>query len=289
MIKTILVPATASETDGAVFEAALSVARMFSAHLDFLHVRVDPVQAIAAMGSGDIGGTMAAASLLDGWIAEAVQREERAEGQFRSFCERAGVAITQTPPGPADVSAEWHREIGREPVWLVEYAQACDLIAIARPIDGEGISTGTLAAALLETGRPLLITGTGPMQAPAENVAIAWKPTAEAARAVSAAMPFLAKSKIITILTVEEKDRRGEESAVKLAATLRWHGLTVNVRHLDPGEGSTANTLLTAADQMGIGLLVMGGYGHSRFQEFVFGGFTVEVLRGVTLPVLMAH
>jgi hypothetical protein len=43
---------------------------MFSAHFDFLHVRIDPLEAIAALGSADIGGTMAAASLIDGWIAE---------------------------------------------------------------------------------------------------------------------------------------------------------------------------------------------------------------------------
>jgi nucleotide-binding universal stress UspA family protein len=218
-----------------------------------------------------------------------VQREERAEGQFRSFCERERVAITHTPPGPADVSAEWHREIGREPAWLVEYGQACDLIAIGRPVDGGGVAAGTLAAALLETGRPLLIPGTGPMQAHADTVAISWKPTAQAARAVSAAMPLLAKSKNITILTVGEQDRVDEESAAKLATTLRWHGLTLTARHLHPGEGSAADILLAAAGQIGAGLLVMGGYGHGRLQEFVFGGFTEEVLRHAELPVLMAH
>lgn len=36
-------------------------------------------------------------------------------------------------------------------------------------------------------------------------------------------------------------------------------------------------------------LLVMGGYGHSRLREFVFGGFTQRVLDAADLPVLMAH
>jgi nucleotide-binding universal stress UspA family protein len=289
MIKTILVPATASDTDGVVFETALSVARLFSAHLDFLHVQVDPLQEIVAMGSGDIGGTMAITSLLDGWIAEAKQREERARGQFRSFCDRERLAITPTPPVPLGVTAEWHQEVGREPTWVVEYGQACDLITIGRPIDGGGISSDTLETALFETGRPLLIPGAGSMQAPAETIAIAWKPTAQAARAVGAALPFLANAKSITILTVGENERVGEESSAKLVAALAWHGLKVSTRHLQPGDGSAADTLLTAARRMGVGLLVMGGYGHSRFREFMFGGFTEQVARSADLPVLMMH
>jgi nucleotide-binding universal stress UspA family protein len=289
MIKTILVPATASESDGGVFEASLSVARMFSAHLDFLHVQIDPLQAIVAMGSGDTGGTMAAASLLDGWIAEAKQREKRAEGQFRSFCDREQLAIARTSSLSSGVSAEWHHEIGHEPAWVVEYGQACDLIVIGRPIGGEGVSSDTLEAALVETGRPLLIPGADLTQALAETIAIAWKPTAQSARAVGAAMPFLAKSKNIIILTVGENERVGEESSDKLVAALTRHGLKVSSRHLQPGDGSAANTLLTAASRMSVGLLVMGGYGHSRFREFMFGGFTEEVLRGAELPVLMMH
>jgi nucleotide-binding universal stress UspA family protein len=289
MIKTILVPATASDTDGGVFETALSVARMFSAHLDFLHVQVDPLQAIVAMGSGDTGGTMAAASLLDGWIAEAEQREKRAKEQFRSFCDREQLAIAHTPSVPSGVSAEWHHGIGHEPTWVVEYGQACDLIVIGRPIDGGGASSGTLEAALFETGRPLLIPGASPTQALAETIAIAWKPTAQAARAVGAAMPFLANSKNITILTLGENERVSEESSAKLVGALAWHGLKVSARHLQPGDGSAADTLLTAASQMGVGLLVMGGYGHSRFREFMFGGFTEQVLRSAELPVLMMH
>ena len=241
------------------------------------------------MGSGDIGGTMAITSMLDGWIAEARQRAERAQCQFTSFCDRERLAITHTPPVPSGVTAEWHQEVGRESTWVVEYGQACDLITIGRPVDGGGISADTLETALFETGRPLLIPGAGSMNTPAETIAIAWKPTAQAARAVGAALPFLANSKSITILTVGENERVGEESSAKLVAALAWHGLKVSARHLQPGDGSAADTLLAAARRMGVGLLVMGGYGHSRFREFMFGGFTEQALRSADLPVLMMH
>jgi nucleotide-binding universal stress UspA family protein len=289
MIRTILVPATASGTDAVVFDAALSVARMFCAHLAFLHVRPDPLHTIAAMGSGDMSGTIAAASLIDGWIAEVVERERQAEEQFRSFCDRERLVITDTPPGPPEVSAEWHHAIGREPAWMVEYGQACDLITIGRPVDGGGVSAGTLQAALTETGRPLLIPGSGPTQAPPDAVAIAWKPTPQAARAVGAAMPFLMKSKSAIILTAGENDRATEESSGKLAAALGWHGIKVSAHQLHCGEDSAAGTLPAAAGEMRAGLLVMGGYGDSRLQELVLGGFTRQVLGGAALPVLMTH
>jgi nucleotide-binding universal stress UspA family protein len=36
-------------------------------------------------------------------------------------------------------------------------------------------------------------------------------------------------------------------------------------------------------------VLVMGGYGHSRTREIIFGGFTRRILSGADLPVLLAH
>jgi nucleotide-binding universal stress UspA family protein len=56
------------------------------------------------------------------------------------------------------------------------------------------------------------------------------------------------------------------------------------------GSGTTgpAETLLAAAHDKAA-LLVMGGYGHSRLRERVFGGFTQRILRGAEIPVLMAH
>jgi len=41
MIKTILVPATGNDMGIAVFRSALTVARPFAAHLEFLHVHVN--------------------------------------------------------------------------------------------------------------------------------------------------------------------------------------------------------------------------------------------------------
>src|SRR5260221_12298232 len=56
MIRIILVPARGDKGDMASFTAALAVARNFRAHIDVLHVRMDPVEAAVSLTSDTAGG-----------------------------------------------------------------------------------------------------------------------------------------------------------------------------------------------------------------------------------------
>ena len=287
MIKTILVPATGSDRDNSVFASALVVARAFAAHLDFLHVRPDAAAAAVAMAS-DGGGATMIGGLIDRLEEEASEREEKAKQSFQGFCQREALALRDAPPGPQGPSARWLREVGAEPNWVAEYGRAADLLVIGRPDQNEGVLLDTIEGALIGSGRPLLIPPTVPMAAVPETIAIAWKATPHAARALTAALPFRSIAKQIVILTVEEDQRAPHEEANRLMAGLRWHGIPVTVRHLRPEAHSGPDTLLSAAGEHAA-LLVMGGYGHSRLREWIFGGFTQHVLRGAEVPVLMAH
>jgi nucleotide-binding universal stress UspA family protein len=287
MIKTILVPATGSDSDTAVFASALAVARAFAAHLEFLHVRPD-AEAMAVAMASDGGGATMVGGLIDRLEEEADEREEKANRLFQSFCEREGLALRDAPPGPQGPSARWLREIGAEPYWVAEHGRAADLLVIGRPGEDEGVSLDTIEGALIDSGRPLLIPPTAPLTALPETVAIAWKATPQAARALTAASPFLSMAKQIVVLTVVEDQRTPEDDADRLMTGLRWHGVPVSVRHLQPDRHNAADTLLSAVAEHAA-LLVMGGYGHSRLREWIFGGFTLSVLRGAEVPVLMAH
>jgi nucleotide-binding universal stress UspA family protein len=286
MIKTILVPATGSDCDSAVFAAALRVARRFAAHVEFLHVRPDAAALAVSMAADGSGATMIG-SLMNQLEQEAALREERAQQLFRSFCERAALPVNDTPSGPGP-SAHWLREIGTEPQWITEYGRTADLMVIGRPDEDEGVSLDTLETALLESGRPLLIPPAAPLVALPETIAIAWKNTPQAARALTGGLPFLSIAKQIVILTVSEDQAPPEEETVRLATSLRWHGAPVSIRHLQSDGGGAADTLLAAAAEH-TALLVMGGYGHSRLREWIFGGFTLRVLRGAEIPILMMH
>jgi hypothetical protein len=231
MIKTILVPATGGDGDPSVFASALTVARRFDAHLEFLHVRPDAA-AVAVDMAADGGGATMVGSLITRLEEEADEREKEANQQFQSFCEREALALCDAPPAPSDPSARWLREIGAEPYWVTEYGRAADLLVIGRP--GMGGSLDTIEGALIDSGRPLLIAAASPLTTVPETVVIAWKATREAARAVTAALPFLQIAKQIVIMTVAEDHSALENEADRLMAALRWRGVPVTVRHLQP-------------------------------------------------------
>ena len=89
MIKTILVPATGSDMDIAVFRSALTVARAFAAHLEVLHVHVDAA-AIAATMVSDAGVGVGATviGMVDQIEEDARRREAKAKQSFQEFCAR---------------------------------------------------------------------------------------------------------------------------------------------------------------------------------------------------------
>lgn len=286
MIKSILVPAAGSDTDDAVFMSALAVARAFGAHLDFLHVRVDAVAVAATMASDGSGAMIT--GLVDQMEKAADQREEKAKQLFERFCAREGLPVGEPASGRPGPSAQWARQIGDEPYGVAEYGRATDLLVIGRPATAEGGSLETIEGALLKSGRPVLIPPAAPFTALPETIVIAWKAAPEAARAVTAAMPFLSTAKQILILTVAEQQGLSDEEGTRLATNLGRHGLQVSARHLQPNARGAAETLLSAADERSA-LVVMGAYGHNRLREWVFGGFTRRVLRGAQVPVLMMH
>ena len=288
MIKTILVPAAGGDRDLSVFGAALAVARAFDAHLDFLCTRLDAVT-IGAMFTSEATSAKLIADLIERVETEADQRERQAKQLFASFCRREELIAAETPARRSTVSAAWHREFGSEPYWVTEYGRASDLLVIGRPGNGERRPSETLETALLNCGRPLLIPASEPISVLPDIVVIAWKATPEAARAVTAAMPFLARAKQIVIMTVAEDAAGSEkEAASRLMATFRWHGFPVSVRCLEPNTHGPAETMLAAAREEAA-LLVMGGYGHSRLRERILGGFTQRVLHGAEVPVLIVH
>jgi nucleotide-binding universal stress UspA family protein len=286
MIKTILVAATGSAADTATLEAALAIARPFDAHLDVLHVRLDAVGTAVAMTT-DSGSGALTAGLLERLEQDARAREKQAHDIFARFCADAGITEASTPALGAAVSAEWHAETGAEPRWMATYGTAADLIVARRGGGEDAVGRSTLEAVLLECGRPVLIPAASPLPATFERIAIAWKPTPQAARAAAFAMPFLRRANELLVVTVDEA-AEATHDAERLVRNLAWRGLAAKAERLTPGpEGAAPSLLAGIAGRAD--LMVMGGYGHSRLRELVFGGFTQHMLADAPLPVLIAH
>ena len=288
MPKYIIVPATGADTDGPVFATALAVARQCDAHIEFLHVRLDVERTVASLAASDMGGGTGLDHLMQILEQDAASRMQAAESAVRAFCARERIAMSDQPQG-ALPSAEWHVETGAEPAWLADRGRAADLLVVGRAREGEDVAMDVLEAALMDSGRPVLIAPPAAPDRFGGTIVIAWKNTSQAARAVAAAQPFIATASSIIILSIAEAGTEDARSSESLLHALRWQNANVTLRHLKPNDRPPVETLLTAAAAAKADLLVMGGYGHSRVREIVFGGFTRHVLNGADLPVLMAH
>ena len=288
MYKYLLVPATGAPVDEAVFATALLAARPFSAHLEFLHVRVDVTEIVISMSTGGLGGGGAVQGVVDKLEAESKQLETHAWQGVDAFCERN--AIPRGTPRPGEgLSAEFTVETGSDAQWIAEYGRFADLVVVGRAQPGREMAMEVLEAALMDTGRPLLVA---PLTAPRTllgTVVIAWKDTPEAARAVAAAAPLLERAERVVIVTVVEEDEAREHTSDRLLRSLRWHNPNTCVRQLGRERRKPVDVMLQEAERVQASLIVMGGYSHSRLREVVFGGFTHRILSGVDIPVLMAH
>lgn len=145
---------------------------------------------------------------------------------------------------------------------------------------------------VVNSGRPVLVVPhNGETNSIGENCVIAWDGSREAARAVTDAIPLLKLSKLVQVLIInpeKQGDAHGEEPGADIALYLARHGIKIEVATRF-GAHSTGSTILTACKELRADLLVMGGYGHSRFREMIMGGTTRTILEKMTIPVLMSH
>lgn len=291
MFKSILVPLTGLPSDDAALETAYLTARMFDSHLDCLHVRPGWPELLASAGarfSAEVGLSDELANALESAAKSSAWRANR---HFAEFCRRWRVPLHDAPPGPAGVSASWREETGSTLEKTIASARVHDLVVLGRSPESDPLSASGIGEVMIAGGRPLLLA---PVKAPenlAPTVAIAWKDTAEAARAATAAMPILAKAERIVVLSAAENDDTAEAllSAEAVARQLRWHGLKTEAYGIAAAERAASDAVLDMARASGADMLVMGGFGHSRLREFVFGGFTRQVLRECRLPVFLFH
>ena len=219
--------------------------------------------------------------------ADATRHATAARATVEALLAGAGIALSDTPNGDSP-SGEFTLEQGSQSAWVAQVGRFADLIVMGRGGPENGAAEA-LEAALMDTGKPLVIA---PATAPASlgtRVVIAWKDTPEAARAVSCALPFIARAEQVTIVTVADDASVPDASALRLLRALRWHNKAVEARTLPLERGSAVEVLQREAMALSADLVVMGGYSHSRLREVVFGGFTRSTLAASSIPVLMAH
>jgi nucleotide-binding universal stress UspA family protein len=116
-------------------------------------------------------------------------------------------------------------------------------------------------------------------------------PLIAVARAAAEALPFLQRADQVIVGIVEEQgaaEQFGEAPGADIARYLSRHGVPAEIRPIN-GWSRAGEALLNEARHTGAEMIVMGGYGHSRFREWILGGATRQILSHAPVPVLTAH
>ncbi|MET3108450.1 nucleotide-binding universal stress UspA family protein [Oxalobacteraceae bacterium GrIS 2.11] len=172
-------------------------------------------------------------------------------------------------------------------------ARYCDLVVVGQTNPEESspaVMDDFPEYMILNSGRPVLVVPyVGTFSQIGRRPLVAWDGSRAATRAITDAIPFLRDADLVHVAIINPKgDQHGDQPGADLAAYLARHGIRLEVSvhrtKLDIG-----NALLSLASDLNSDMIVMGGYGHSRFKEMIMGGATRGILESMTIPVLMSH
>jgi nucleotide-binding universal stress UspA family protein len=124
-----------------------------------------------------------------------------------------------------------------------------------------------------------------------DRILVGWNGSRESARAVFDSIPLLRRAEDVLIAMAcpeEERQPRIKERREALVRALLRHGVQARAVDLDTSR-EAGGVLLERAETRAIDLIVMGAYGHARLREFIMGGATRSVLKGMGRPVLFSH
>jgi nucleotide-binding universal stress UspA family protein len=278
-IKTLLVFADSSDATVRRIATAKAMAARHDAHLAALALVEQPAYYYGV-------GTEVSADLyfeeIERAKAEAVALADKTRGEMNGEGGSGDVRwASGTPVAISEIAARHGR-----------YA---DLNLLAQPVKGdmEALQSRAFEGVLFDSGRPAVVIPTGwERGAFGNSIVIAWAPCREATRAVSDAMPLIEAASSVRIAIIDPEtgeDTYGEEPGADLATVLARHGITVTVDRLPSTGQGIAACLNGHAVDCGADLIVMGGYGHWRLRQTLFGGVTRDMLGVMQMPVLMAH
>ncbi len=273
--KTILVHVDQSRHAEARIKAAARLAIAYEAHL--IGTALIGISRFAYLDSGiDLANAILA--------AEVDALEERAQAALARF-----EAIAA---GEGVLSVE-RRLVNDAPAGgLALEARYADLVVLGQAERGDPSARDVADVpgyVMLNGARPVLVMpASGAVAAIGDTPLVAWDASAEATRAVTNALPLLKRARKVTLAVLNPQDAGLRDPGADIALYLARHGVRCEVVS-QPTAIGVGDALLSMAADLQSDLLVMGGYGHTRFRELLLGGVTETVLRTMTVPVLMSH
>jgi nucleotide-binding universal stress UspA family protein len=288
--KFLLALAAGQAHDSDCLTVCAQLAKHFGAEGQVLPAAPDPAYAV-------INYDWYGASFLDpALLAQIEEARREASNALKLAAHRAageaGIAFGRAEVGKASLrltpvtSTSWEA--------LLSAAPFADLAIIARAqAMGSGVLKDVFSDALMDARLPILIAN-GARRATGGTAVVAWNGGLEAGRAVRAALPLLLAADRVLVAhrrigaewaPIDEEAARPE----RCADYLRRHGVA-EVDVMTIGQYAGDDILIGAVKDAGADLMVAGAYGHPRWQESLFGGFTRTLFKDEHAPhVLVSH
>ncbi len=184
-----------------------------------------------------------------------------------------------------------HAVVDEGAAQAVRAARTSDLIVVDQPsaiLDVKGL---VLEEALFHSGRPILVASPRcPPKGVFQRVIMAWDGSPHAARAVGDALALFPSISYVEIMVVTgEKPLDKMLPGADLAHHLARKGIEAKLLEITAKGQSVGDLIDKQAVDTGADMIVMGGFGHSRLRQFLFGGVTVDLTQNAHVPLFMAY
>ena len=194
----------------------------------------------------------------------------------------------------SDVETGWRTSCDYASVldFLIHQARAADLVVTSREAGSvlersDDTQAGPLA---MQAGRPVLVVPKDQKDISLHKVLLAWKDSREARRAASDALPLLKKAgEVVVVEVCDPADAKAANDRVTDVATwLKRHAVSARA-HVETRQDSDLDGLYRVLKRENCDFVVAGAYGHTRLQEWIFGGVTKDLLLPAGCCVLLSH
>lgn len=220
-------------------------------------------------------------TVIEDLRSQSAKQMMEAEARFRSAA------------GTRPRHVEWRSAMAWPMGFIAREARVADLIIAGANRDGLlpfdqpwRLDPGDL---VMQAGRPVLVVPPDAGKLKLKCAMIAWKDTREARSAVNNALPLLHKVEEVVVVEVieNESDRTAAHGALDdVVSWLGHHGIEASARVFHfPDDQQPMKKLW----QYGADFIVAGAYGHARVREWVFGGFTRDLLMRSSQCAFLAH
>ncbi len=281
--KSLLMPLSTSGHVPERIKGALSICSFFQGHLEVLHAQISPRQFLPADVIGMPHKLIQELEVVAGKYSKSESGE--LQEMFASLCKQQQVKVSESSIDQ-QTTAHWQEVNGLRSELVAERGKVADLIVI--PQSKSGQPTSTFEAAIMRSGKPVIVVPRTMIEFKANNVLIAWNGSTEAARAVTAALPILKRADKVVITTSKKSADRKPDSK-ELEQYLNRYGIKCSLNSFDSHHRVTGEVLLETASKLKTDLIVMGAFTHRRVHEQIFGGVTRHMMAHLTVPVLMMH